>query len=124
MVKNPPANARDIREMGSLPGWERFPGGGHSNSLQYSCLENPRDRRACQATVHRVTKNRTRLKQLIRSYGWNPDPFQLVSLQEEENTPEVSFSHAHAVRKGHCKNGSFNKPERALTRTQPRQTST
>ena len=38
MVKNPPANAGDIRDMGSLPGWGIFPGGGHSNSLQYSRL--------------------------------------------------------------------------------------
>ena len=124
LVKNPHANAGDIRDMGSLPGWGRFPGGRHSNSLQYSCLENPRDRRAWQAIVHRVTKNWTRLTLLMRSYWWSPDAIQLVSLQEEENTPEVSFSHARAPRKGHCKKGSFSKPGRALTRTQPRQTST
>ena len=45
MVKNPPANAGDVRDVASIPGSGRFPGGGHSNPLQYSCLENPMDRR-------------------------------------------------------------------------------
>ena len=44
MVKNPPANAGDIRDSGSIPGSGRAPGGGHGNPLQYSCLENPMDR--------------------------------------------------------------------------------
>ena len=60
-VKNPPANAGDIRDVGSIPGMGRSPGGGHGNPLQYSCLENPMDKGACQATVHRVTKSWTRL---------------------------------------------------------------
>ena len=46
MVKNPPANAGDIIDAGSIPGLEISPGGGHGNPLQYSCLENPMDRRA------------------------------------------------------------------------------
>ena len=57
--KNPPANAGDIRDMGSIPGSGRSPGGGHGNPLQYSCLENPMDRRAWRSTVHRVAKNQT-----------------------------------------------------------------
>ena len=64
MVKNPPANAGEIREGGLIPGLGRCPGGGHGNPLQYSCLENPTDRGAWQAMVHRVAKNRTRLKEL------------------------------------------------------------
>ena len=44
MVKNLPANAGDIRELDSIPGLGRSPGGGHGNPLQYSCLENPMDR--------------------------------------------------------------------------------
>ena len=40
VVKNLPPNARDIRDMGSIPGLERYTGGGHGNPLQYSCLEN------------------------------------------------------------------------------------
>ena len=49
MVKNPPANAGDLRDMGSIPGSGRSPGGGHGNPLKYSSLENPMDRGAWQA---------------------------------------------------------------------------
>ena len=62
MVKNPPANAGDFRDMGLIPRSKISPGGGHSNLLQYSCLENPMDRGAWQATVHSVTKRWTQLK--------------------------------------------------------------
>ena len=44
VVKNPPANAGDIRDAGPIPGSGRSPGGGHGSPLQYSCLENPMDR--------------------------------------------------------------------------------
>jgi len=54
MVRNIPANAGDIRDMGSIPGWGRPPGGGHGNPPQYSCQENPMDRGAWWATVHGV----------------------------------------------------------------------
>ena len=57
MVKNLPANAEDIRDAGLIPGSGRSPGGGHGNALQYSCLENPMDRGAWQATVHGVARN-------------------------------------------------------------------
>ena len=62
MIKNPPANAGDI------PEWGRFPGEGHGNPLQYSCLENPMDRGAWRATVHRVAKSWTRLRDLTRMH--------------------------------------------------------
>ena len=62
VVKNLPANAGDVREAGSIPGLGRSPGGGNGNPLQYSCLENPMDRGALWATVHRVAKSQTRLK--------------------------------------------------------------
>ena len=52
VVKNPPANAGDIRGEGLIPGSGRPPGGQHDSSLQYSCLENPLDRGAWWATVH------------------------------------------------------------------------
>ena len=52
--KNPPGNAGDVRDAGSVPGSGRSPGGGHGNPLQYSYLENPIDRGAWRATVHRV----------------------------------------------------------------------
>ena len=64
VVKNLPGNAGDIRDRGSIPGLGRFPGGGHGNPLQYSCLENPMNRGALQGTVHRVTRSQTQLKQL------------------------------------------------------------
>ena len=57
-----PANAGDARDEGSVPGLGRSPGGGNGNPPQYSCLENPMDRGPWQATVHGVTKSRTRLK--------------------------------------------------------------
>ena len=59
VVKNPPANAGDIRDMDSIPGLERSPGGGHGNPLQYYCLENPMDTGAWLAMVHRVAKSWT-----------------------------------------------------------------
>ena len=64
VVKNPPANAGDVRDVGSIPGSGRSPGGGHSNPLHYCCLENPMDRGAWRATVHRVTQSWTWLKWL------------------------------------------------------------
>ena len=62
--EEPASNAGDEREVGSIPGSGRSPGGGHGNPLQYSCLENPTDRGAWRAMVHRVAKSQTRLKQL------------------------------------------------------------
>ena len=52
MVKNPPANAGDVRDSSSIPGSGRSPGGGNGTPLQYSCLENPMYRGAWWATVH------------------------------------------------------------------------
>ena len=57
VVKNPPANTGDIRDLGLIPGLGRSLGGGHGNSLQYSCLENSMDRGAWQAIVLRVAKS-------------------------------------------------------------------
>ena len=56
VVKNPPANAGDTGDAGSIPRLGRSPGVGNGNPLQYSCLENPMDRRAWQVTLHGVTK--------------------------------------------------------------------
>jgi len=64
VIKNLLANAGDIRDIGSNPGTGKSLGGGHGNPLQHSCLENPVDRGAWQATVHRVAKSWTQLKQL------------------------------------------------------------
>ena len=59
MVKNPPADAGDIRDSGSVPGSGRSSEGVCGNPLQYSCLENPMDRGTWWATVHGVTKSQT-----------------------------------------------------------------
>ena len=61
MVKNLPANSGDTGDVGSIPRSGRSPGGGHGDSLQYSCLENPMDRGAWWATVHGVAKSWTQL---------------------------------------------------------------
>ena len=53
VVKNLPANSGDIRDTGLIPGSGRFPGGGHGNPLQYSCLENPVDRGAWRAMTNK-----------------------------------------------------------------------
>ena len=82
VVKNLPANIGDVRDVGSIPGWERSPGGGHRNPLQYSCLEHPMDRGAWWATVHRVSQSRTQQKQLSISHTHLliPGMYQIPSL--------------------------------------------
>ena len=67
-VKNPPASAGDIRDVGWTPRSGRSPRGGNGNSLQCSCLKNPMDRGAWQATVHRVAKSRTQLSDFARMH--------------------------------------------------------
>ena len=64
VVKNLPANAGDAKDTGSIPGSGRSPGRSHGNLLQYSCLKNPMDRGAWQATVQGVAKSQTGLKRL------------------------------------------------------------
>ena len=64
LVKNSPANAGDVRDVGLISGLGRSPGGGYGSPLQYSYLENPMDRGAWWTTVHRVTESWTVLKQL------------------------------------------------------------
>ena len=64
VVKNLPANAGDIKRGGLIPGPGRSPEEGHGNPLQYSCLENPMDRGAWEATVHGITKSRIQRKWL------------------------------------------------------------
>ena len=64
VVKNPPANVGDIRDVGLIPGWGRSPGEGHGNPLQYPCLENPWTKEPWWATVHRVARSQIQLKDL------------------------------------------------------------
>ena len=88
VVKNPPANAGGIIDSGSIPGQGRSPGGGHGNPLQYSCLENPMDRGAWRATVHRVTRSWTRLKQLS-TYAWVTNTNTLRGHMWETNSSTI-----------------------------------
>ena len=62
VVKKPPADAGDTRDVGSIRGLGRSPGKGHDNPRQYSSLENPMDKGAWRATAHSVTKSQTQLK--------------------------------------------------------------
>ena len=62
-------NAEDSRDAASIPELERSPGVGNGNPLRYSCLENPMDRGAWQATVHEVTKSQTRLSNLGHAHS-------------------------------------------------------
>ena len=61
VVKNPPASAGNVRDLGLIPGSGRCPGQGNGNPFQYSCLENPTDRGAWWASVQGITKNQTRM---------------------------------------------------------------
>ena len=67
VVKNPPANVGDTRDMGSIPGSGRSPGVGNGNPFQCSCLKNPRDEGAWWAAAYGVAQSQTRLKQLSSS---------------------------------------------------------
>ena len=68
VVRNPPANGGGARDMGSIPGLGRSPEGGNGNLLQYSCLGNPMDRGAWQATVHQGLKESDMTKYAHRYY--------------------------------------------------------
>ena len=79
-------SACNAGDPGSIPGLRRSPRGGHGNPLQYSCLENPMDRGAWQATVHGVAQSRTRLKQL----NTHACTYALFSVQRFEIDPVPS----------------------------------
>ena len=83
MVKNPPRQCRpDTRDVGSIPGLGRSPGGWCSNPLQYSCLENPMNRGAWRATVHGVAKSWTRLSDYAQAHNEaKPSFIKLISRQ-------------------------------------------
>ena len=59
VLKNPPASEGDVKDSGSITGLGRSPGGGYGNPLQYSCLENPMDRGAWRAIIHRIAESDT-----------------------------------------------------------------
>ena len=92
VVKKPPANAGDIRDLGSIPGSGRSPGGGHGNPLQYSCLENPMDRGAWRATVHRAAKSQIRLSDwaCTQRKCWPPMSSRFHNYYQESSHSDVS----------------------------------
>ena len=103
MVKNPPANAGDIRDLGSIPGPERSSGGGNGNPLQHPCLENPMDRGAWQATVHRVTKSQTQLKRLsmhahTHARMWTHSTYQILYSFPWFRSPLINNSRMNPIR--------------------------
>ena len=93
VVKNPPANAGDIGDMGSIPGSGRSPGRGHGNPLQYACLENPKDREAWRAVVHGVTESLPPQKwQHSTHVSWRqPHPADARQLEHESTGDKCSY---------------------------------
>ena len=88
--KNLPANAGDIRDIGSTPGSWRAPGGGHGNPLKYSCLKNTVNRGAWRATVHKVAKSQTQPKQLSTHSRWCAQLWNWGIYQHCRSFPSVS----------------------------------
>ena len=82
VVKNPPANAGNITDASLIPGLGRSLGGGDGNPLQYSCLENPKNRGAWWATVYRIVKSRTLLSDLTSKHtsGWQGAKSELTTV--------------------------------------------
>ena len=110
MRKNPPANEGDIRDTGLIPGSGRSPGGGHGNTLQYSCLGNPMNREVWQDIVYAVAKSQTRVKWLsthacmnLRKYLKNKHnsntvcPFSIGELRSIAPTPAPRSLHPGSV---------------------------
>ena len=72
MAKESTCNAREVGNLGLIPGLGRSPGGGNDYPLQFSCLENPMDRGDWRATVHKAAKHRTRLNNWTHTYYHHP----------------------------------------------------
>ena len=87
MVKNPPANAGDLGDASSVPGSGRSPGVGIGNPLQYSCLENPMNRRAWRAVVQKVLKSQKLLSMQMIC------PISLCSLIETPISQALDYLH-------------------------------
>ena len=100
VVKNPPANSGDTRDVGSIPGSGRSPGVGNGNSLQYSCLENPMHRGAWQAMVQGVAKSWT----LLSTHALPPSSVKTPKLLSRKQAVKIDQS----PRKTHCRCGHNN----------------
>ena len=108
MVKNLPANAGELGDVGSIPGSGRCPGGGNGNPLQYSCLQNPMDRGACWATVHSVAKSWTSLKRL-GTYARLESACLLSSRSQVTNIVDLDSKSAQSKSKTHAVNNNNSK---------------
>ena len=84
-----PVNTGDTRDSGLIPGWERSPGGGNGSPLQYSCLENPMDREAWQATVHGVTKSQTWLSAWIYTLWCRKENWRISRVWKCSNEKKI-----------------------------------
>ena len=82
----------DMRDSSLMPGSGRSPGGGHGNPLQYSCLENPVDRGAWQATVHGVTRVGY---DLVTRSMYNINSLLILKYLEKERNYDACNAHAH-----------------------------
>ena len=92
MVKNLPAHAAEVRNMGLIPGLGRCPGGGNGNPVQYSCLENPMNRGAWWVTVHQFSS-------VAQSCPTLCDPMNSSTpgLPNHHQLPEFTQTHIHRV---------------------------
>ena len=92
-VRNPPAMQEPAGDTGLIPGSGRSPGEGHGNTLQHSCLENPMDRGAWWATVHRIIKSQTQLPDWVHTHTHMPSP-ELGTAGKKE-VGQVQWVRAH-----------------------------
>ena len=93
VIKNPPVNAGDIRDMGSFPGSGRSPGGGHGNPFQYSCLEGlgPQGRKESDTTE--VT--RMQCDGISKQIKWEKAPTPLFHIPPWKGTPAESVAQSY-----------------------------
>ena len=97
VVKSPSANAEDGRDVSSVPGLGKAPGGRHNDPLQYSCLENPMDRGPWWATVHRVAESRTQLKRLSTLHEGISFCFSSISSSYQPSTKNKLDAQEHRL---------------------------
>ena len=97
VIKSPPANAGDSKDMGLIPGSGRFPAVRNGNPLQYSCLENSMDRRAWWATVHGVTRSWTRLSNF--HFYFSPQTTYLLFDKKLQDMPESKGKQSREIKR-------------------------
>ena len=126
MVKNLPANAGDVRDAGSISGSGKSLREENGNPLQYSCLETPMDRGTSWATVYRVAKSWTRLKQLSSSSGNTYTTESLCCIPETNSTLQISCISIKKLNRLHLKkknNKKANERKRCYVKKNPQQVS-